>query len=493
MGKHRGGDPVKSLRFARKALELYTQGLSKYPQNFDLAYNKARLEIEIATHPSLVKALDVPVNSVLQQALASHRYAISLDPENADTLFNTAQVLTTIAEYVAKDGSTPDTEALPYLEEALERQDQCLQIQQSKFSESRNIHEAAMNQSLEDDDVQDDDGGAKLDTNTTSAYEEQSQEQWFSIVEPVTVNTLIDTILSQLSTLTTLCTILTSTLVGPSTSLPISPSWIESYSSNLTSNILPSLTSDPTNTEQLSSRLPEIHRTKAIFNASLFDLAFHTQSINVEMYATNLNAAFSTTETNAKEKDPETQIAYARALMTLNSSIAESTSSSLPPNSASSSSSSPTSTSTRWTALTRANTLLTTAAQSPTLKSDPHSLATTHLLRANIALLMYALSHPPYTYAQAVSNKAQLLKNAEVFYRNAGKLFGQGDEDGDTARFRGAMVEVVKMGEAGNGDVKTVEVLRKIGSEVWKREQLGEMVDDGLLEGLDLSSLGLLG
>lgn len=511
MGKHRGGDPTKSLRFARKALDLYTQGLSKYPQNFDLAYNKARLELEIATHPSLVKALDVPVTQVLEQALTSHRFAISLNPENADTLFNTAQVLTTIAEYVAKDDSIPDTEALSYLEEALERQDQCLQIQQARFAESRGLHEAAMSQNLhaataDDDDIEDDDGGAKLDQTTTSAFEDQSQdqdqqEQWVSIIEPVTADTLIDTILSQLSTLTTLCTLLTSSLSTPSTS-PITPSWIESYSTGLISNTLPTLTSDPQNTELLLPRASEIHRTKAIFSASLLDLAFHTNSITPETYIANLTQAFSTNDLNGTEpqQDPETQIAYARALITLNSSLSE-----LPPqpqpttSSSSSSSASTTSPSThRWTILSRATTLLTTTSQYPTTKADPQTHATTHLLRGDIALLLYALSRPPISHPQAISNKAQLLKNAEVFYRNAAKLLtsagGEGFLEGAVARWRGGMVEVLKLvDESGGSENVDREMVRRIldaagrgeGGE-WRREQMGEMVDEGLLEGADL-------
>lgn len=498
MGKHRGGDPVKSLRFAQKALDLYTQGLSKHPKNFDLAYNKARLEIEIATHPTLVKALDVPVTSVLQQALTSHRYAISLDPDNADLLFNTAQVLTTISEYIAKDDSIPDSEALQYLEEALERQNQCLQIQQTRFAESRSIHEAAMTQDLDGEDNEDDDGGARLDKTTTSAYEDQSrdqQEQWVSIIEPVTANTLIDTILSQLSTLTTLCTILASSLATPLTQSPISPSWIESYSTNLTSNTLPSLLSDTSSADLISSRLPEVHRTKAIFAASLLDLVFHTQSITPETYISNLNAAFSvdsSQNTAEPEPDPETQIAHARALITLNSSFAEQTTSK--PASASSSSLSPTQlTSNHWTTLTKAITLLTAASRHPTLKSDNHTLATTHLLRADISLLMSVLSRPPYSHPQAISNKPQLLKNAEVFYRNAGKLFGPDDEEKDTALFRGAVVEILKMtNEAGKVDGTVVRrILQESGSGSGGAEKLEEMIEEGLLEGIDLSGWGL--
>ena len=39
-GKWRAGDATKSLRFFYRAIEVYNQGLSKFPRNLDLAYNK---------------------------------------------------------------------------------------------------------------------------------------------------------------------------------------------------------------------------------------------------------------------------------------------------------------------------------------------------------------------------------------------------------------------------------------------------------------------
>ncbi len=70
MRKHRVGDPVKALRFADRALDVYSQGLARFPRSFDLAYNKARLELDKATDPVLSDALEVPAISVLRQASA---------------------------------------------------------------------------------------------------------------------------------------------------------------------------------------------------------------------------------------------------------------------------------------------------------------------------------------------------------------------------------------------------------------------------------------
>lgn len=38
--KWRAGDPVKSMRFFMRAIEMYETGLRRYPASFDLAYNK---------------------------------------------------------------------------------------------------------------------------------------------------------------------------------------------------------------------------------------------------------------------------------------------------------------------------------------------------------------------------------------------------------------------------------------------------------------------
>jgi hypothetical protein len=39
-GKWRAGDAVKSMRFFSRAIDTYDQGLQKYPESLDLAYNK---------------------------------------------------------------------------------------------------------------------------------------------------------------------------------------------------------------------------------------------------------------------------------------------------------------------------------------------------------------------------------------------------------------------------------------------------------------------
>ncbi|KAH0139583.1 hypothetical protein KCU67_g15120, partial [Aureobasidium melanogenum] len=101
-GKWRAGDPAKSCRAFVRAIDIYNNGLQRHPKDADLAYNKARLEFELSQQPTLVAKLSIPLLGFLQQALTSHRYALQLNAESADVLFNTAQVMITIAEYVTE-------------------------------------------------------------------------------------------------------------------------------------------------------------------------------------------------------------------------------------------------------------------------------------------------------------------------------------------------------------------------------------------------------
>jgi hypothetical protein len=154
----------------------------------------------------LVKQLHGSLGSALEETLASHRYALRLDQDNADTLFNTAQVLTSLAEEICKDDSRSDTAAVGLLVEALELLRRCLALQEFRYTESQEQAEA-FGASEETS------GGVNVFTEDTGGENEGSDaesetEQWASIIEPVTKDSLLDTNLAQLSTLTTLFSIL---------------------------------------------------------------------------------------------------------------------------------------------------------------------------------------------------------------------------------------------------------------------------------------------
>ena len=74
-------------------------------------------------------------------ALASSRDALALKEDNADVLFNTAQILTSLVEALTDD-RTNIHDPLPFLEEALELFQRCLTLQEFNFTESLAQQEA---------------------------------------------------------------------------------------------------------------------------------------------------------------------------------------------------------------------------------------------------------------------------------------------------------------------------------------------------------------
>ncbi|KAJ9615410.1 hypothetical protein H2200_001485 [Cladophialophora chaetospira] len=456
-GKWRAGDAVKSMRFFSRAIEVYDQGLQKFPSSLDLAYNRARVLLEISTHPLLVPHLTPqPLLEVLQQALQAHRYALALDQDNPDTLFNTAQVLTAIAEAFAKDPNHADTDALQPLEEALELQNRCLNIQELKLEESaEQQNEAARLES--DFPVQpiSEENNDRTEKSREDPATAAMEDQWFSVVEPVTNDTLIDTILAQLATLTTICSVL-----GSSEASVSSPSlaWVEEYSSKLIHTKLPALLQD-----EDTERLQEVALARANFMSELLKAGYTQHSIDPETYKRERDEAFLVPELNL-ENDFAALMANANSLVAFNAGFLEDDGSDAVSYAA-----------LRWGALSAA--IRNLAAASKLSDPLPDDIAETHFLRGNCSLLQYQLGQPPVSYGPAVANSEQLTKNADTFFRNANKLY-QDDGQKRVAEFRSVVAQALHA----DGDVTTTVVQYSQG---WPEElikaQLDDMADDGLI------------
>lgn len=501
MRKHRVGDPAKALRFADRALDVYAQGLAKFPRSFDLAYNKARLELEKATDSVLSQALDVPAISVLRQALSSHEYAQGLEPTHADTLFNTAQVLMGIAEIIAEDDDSDGSEVLQDIQRALEIQSRCFDLQSATFAESRLELEQAMRETAQQDIPQVNSGNVPTDTTAPSQNSDQ-EEQWVSIEEPVTATTLLDTIIARLEALSTLCSILSSSLASSPESahgFKTTMSWINSYSLNLMTQILPTLIDE--NRPLIEPRLSDVMLPRAIFMSNYLELSFRLSTINVEKYKEELDAAFAQPGLDATSE--EVLLTSARALLSFNSALADMASISAPDATTLSSHAA-----LRWKILVEAQTRLSSVASIP--DTDKHTVATTHSLRGDISLLLQILAYPPAAHAQARSTTPQLLKHAEVYYRNARKLLGSLGhsivDEGERAvcELKGAVVGVLQQVTAvqavagscsgqGNGGTimgmaaSTAQIELALGpivrskGEDWVRDQIDDMIDEGLV------------
>lgn len=435
-GKHRAGDPVKSLRFFDRAIVTYDEGLRKFPNSFDLAYNKARVQYEVATHPKLAKQLQSPLLDVLRAALSSHDYALKLDENDADLLFNTSQVLTSIAEELANSGTSH--EAIRLLQSALKLQARCFSVQQLKYAENlrqqeevRQIFEnAPADQSASRDNVPPSD--TQTDASSTS-----DDGQWALVVEPVTIATMAETVVACLATMTTLCTTIASS--GIEALIAVLPTLADENTELIgktTSWIFP----------DQSPVLDEIRLADTILKAALLDAAFVFEKLDAETYARELGQLWDAHRT--LQSSPSALLAHANALISFNSSISTTNSDE----------------SLRWTALSTTITALTNASKLPSISAEEKFQ--THLLRGDVSLLLCQLRT---RYKPAASNAAVLLKNAVVFYRNAA-LLSMEQEAKDKASFKAIVAQTLgEKGQVLRGDLEGV------------KEKLQEMLDDGLL------------
>jgi hypothetical protein len=397
---------------------------------------------------------------MLETALISHRYALQLEPDNADTLFNTAGVLTSIAEEIAKDAALSDARALNLLEEALELQNKCLSVQEYMFAETQEQQAAMMDDSQLVETALRDETATQAPPPDMDA--EQAEEQWASVVEPVTKETLLDTIEAQLSTLTTLCSILSS---SPGSAPASTLAWVEEYSSKLV------VVKVPAYLEGTTGRSQGLALVKANFVSALLEAGFRGGNLDAQTYKRERDAAFAAADLNMPNNFAAL-LANATSLIAFNSALAETMLVDVAPLS-----------SMRWNSLAAAIADLTKVAK--LTESPADDLPQTHLLRGDASILQYQLSKPSAAYQPAVLNAASLLKNAEVFYRNASKLTRDDDEKKE-ALLKEALATFLQDREKGLVKKRALEDVQ--GSE-WMNMQLDDMMTEGLFSQKDVEGL----
>ena len=262
-GKHRVGDPQKSARAFLRALDWYQQGIAKHPSDFDLVYNKARLELEITQQPALVRHMDAPLNMLLQRAAESHRHACNLSAENADVRFNSAQVLVSLAEHLSEQEQSSGAikllqEALALLSACLSRQEMQLEQQRIAFSES-------------------DDGGVKLDADEKPGS--NGLEQSAVIEHPLEWTDLLDTVHASLSALIILVSL-------------VDPASLDTYADmarTLTEERGPAYISNLPESEQASARAT-LMLDRAIFLATIANVQYNHATLDLAAYGSCLGA-----------------------------------------------------------------------------------------------------------------------------------------------------------------------------------------------------------
>ncbi|KAJ9658032.1 hypothetical protein H2201_007927 [Coniosporium apollinis] len=502
-GKWRAGDAAKATRFFQRAIDTYNAGLQRYPRSFDLAYNKALLQYQMTQDPRIAAQLGDPV-VLLRETLESHQYARQLSEENADILFNAAQVLTSLAEARAEDVEDAESrnDAARLLQEAVELFSACLARQEMEYSEQQAAAAEAVNTVA--------DTNARDDTDTMDVAETSSDspatEQWATVVEPVTPGTLLETALAQLSALSTLVSLTTSSSVS-------ALDFIHELASPLLATKIPSylslITTDPSarTKEEFSSasaRLisvtepspqpvaegaeePPPHVTAALtisaYTAVVADAEYRAGLTNADDYAARLTNAYepllSEDRYQAAPSKPFIAVlgAYADALSDLASSLAGLGRAKRQPNQNPSQHAS-----LRWQALSRAQELLTATSKQETSNAEK---ARIYLARGDIELGRFQLANLPDAAASLVKSREVLLKNAGVYYRGAAGLARQtSDEEAVT---EATVKEAVAQMQAAQLQTETVAQRSALWESLLSRvrkQQVLDIIRDMLEEGL---------
>lgn len=336
---------------------------------------------------------------------------------------------------------------IKYLEEALELFQQCLIIQEQQYNESearKNGFQSEPQEAQVSEPVDEEPGGVSLGGSEESGTQE---DQWATVIEPVTKESLLDTILAQLETLTVLCGI-----VNPNIDSESHLSSLETYSTPLLTQKLPILM------ESLDAeRAAEVELTKANFLASIADANFRAQRIDNANYEAILTSTYEQLDLT---NNPEGLCDKAEAYLTYSSSTRNFASVT------------PQLSNSRWQALSLALKAFGAATKLPSAEN----LSKIHLARGDTELLRFQMGLEPTDFAVAKTNAPLLLKNAGTFYRGAVAV---AKNEKNTKEIKeGTVKEAVVLSLGGDGERLTDLVKKETEA---CRVVLEEAVDDGVV------------
>ncbi len=283
---------------------------------------------------------------LLKVALQSSRVALDLGQDNPDVLFNTAQLLTSLVDALNENGKddTPREEILRMLEEAIELFQRCLALQEFQFAEAQAQNDVLMDTDetpdIEAGGVSISNDGATSENPEAERGETVEDDRWATIVEPITNDALLDTVLAQLETLSTLCEY---SVDNEGKGL----AWIEEYASGLIREKLPAYIKE-------TDREEEAALTKANFLTALADANFRSQNMDAATYENVVNEGYRSLDL---AHDPEGLCDKAEAWMDFSNALG------LPSNQDTAMGA------TRWKALTTALESLTATSKLPTAEN----------------------------------------------------------------------------------------------------------------------------
>ena len=221
------------------------------------------------------------------------------------------------------------------------------------------------------------------------------QEHWVSIFDPITKDTLLDTTIAQIETLTFMCGFV------PSRCYDEGHPWIEEFSETLLDKKLVLYAEG-------SDRTSEVAIVKANFKCAHADVSFRTGRLDLPTYERELDNIFSSAFDLSSS--PRGLCDRAEAFVTFNSSV----------RAASNVTGTPGSHATclnhiQWRHLTSALTDLKAAY----VLAEAHHVPKIHMRRGDCELLRFQLGESPSNYQPSQTNSRMLLQNAGVYYRGA--------------------------------------------------------------------------
>ena len=367
-------------------------------------------------------------------------------------------MLTSLAEVLA-EGRAPvndrRNEALHLWQQALEFFQRCLNVQEYKYTQAQEnaALEASVPTHADNTDI------APSIGNESNVSEE---EVWAAVEEPITTDTLLDTAVAQLDTLTEICSLGSSYTRNDL-------AWIEEYYRTELQGKIDSYGAG-------SNRKHEVALSKANFIASISDAAFRGGKLDALTYERELNAAFSHQDLDL-DKDPQGLCDKADAYLSFNTSV-QNAMQQAPANEITQAGSS------GWKHITKALDSLTSASKIPNAQNLPRI----HLQRGDCELLRLHLGEAPLNYDLAIKSASTLLKNAEVYFRGAAAL-AKSSEDAAEELKEAEVKEAIVMALA--DDPQKLSSLIKLQSD-GVAAIVEEMKDEGLLGEGAVQKLGML-
>lgn len=388
---------------------------------------------------------------------------------------NTAQVLRSLAEGIEQDKAEyKNYESLRMYQDAFEIFEKCLKTQEEILAKA----------SFEDADFSLVEAASHdEDTEMADAHIQPAspEEKWVSIVEGVSEETILDTIIELIGTMTNICALICNQDMDEvkiiDENYNINLERIDEYfKKTVLAKIHKYIKPDKT------SREDEIMLAVANYTCAYAEASFRTGRTSILSYDKEVKLAFSPERLSSIStgsrllNSPEALCDKANAKI----SFAVSIQSRLPMLLAAGSLCSlDLLNNLRWTHLTTALEAATEASKQD--KHEPGILPRIHLLRGDCEVLRYRLREAPCNYVLALNSMEKLLKNADKYYRGAA-AFAQNEnaaEEHNEATVKSAVVWAL----LGYGDrldklaAKNLDMLR---------DEVEEMGDEELLSKEDL-------